>query len=362
MVNVAAAVDRIQRAAMQYRNGVESMFAGTISRQCGSAIAAVLALALLLAEQQLLGQEDVAEAKTANIPIDTTPIVEPPITEADRAHWSFAPLKRPELPAVKNAAWPRSAIDSFVLAKLESKVVAPAPTAERTTLLRRLSFDLLGLPPTPEELAGFELAVSPDAYERQLDRLLASPAFGERWGQYWLDLARFAETDGYEHDKVRPSAWRYRDWVIAALNADMPYDQFVRQQLAGDQLGSEGKQPGASGQEPVNPRSEIATMFCLSGPDMPDINDQAERRHSLMNELTGAVGSVFLGLQLGCAQCHDHKYDPLSQGDFYRLRAVFEPAVPMLKRDVPVSALASQQNAGGRKSTRMNSSHLGISY
>src|SRR6185436_1386771 len=174
----------------------------------------------------------------------------------------------------------------------------------------------------------FEADNRPDARERLVDRLLASPAYGERWGQYWLDLARFAETDGYEHDKVRSNAWRYRDWVIAALNADMPYDEFVRLQLVGD----EGE-------------SAVATMFCLSGPDMPDINDQAERRHSLMNELTGTVGAAFLGLQLGCAQCHDHKYDPLSQADFYRLRAVFEPAVPALKRDVPVSALANQKDA-----------------
>src|SRR4029079_14577144 len=166
-------------------------------------------------------------------------------------------------------------------------------------------------------LTAFENDRSPDAYDRLVDRVLASPAFGERYAQYWLDLARFAETDGDEHDKVRPNAWRYRDWVIAALNADLPYDQFIRQQLAGD----ENSNPKS---EIINLKSEIATMFCLAGPDMPDINDQLERRHSLMNEMTATVGAAFLGLQLGCAQCHNHKYDPLSQADFYRLRAVFE--------------------------------------
>src|SRR5262249_55357681 len=158
------------------------------------------------------------------------------------------------------------------------------------------------------------------AIERQVDRLLAAPAFGGRWGQYWLDLARFAETDGYEHDKVRPDAWRYRDWVIAAINSDMPYDEFVRLQLAGDlanaELGPRTSEQRSSALR--TSRSALATMFCLAGPDMPDVNDQAERRHVLLNEMTGTVGAVLLGLQFGCAQCHDHKYDPLSQGDFYR--------------------------------------------
>src|SRR5205814_5757700 len=140
------------------------------------------------------------------------------------------------------------------------------------------SFDLLGLPPTPDELVAFEMEPSPDAYERLVDRLLASPAFGERYAQHWLDLARFAETDGYEHDKVRAQAWRYRDWVIAALNADLPYDEFIRLQLAGGEIPNPKS-------EIINLKSEIATMFCLAGPDMPDINDQLERRHSLMNEI-----------------------------------------------------------------------------
>ncbi len=292
--------------------------------------------ALVLAGAPLLAQEDVAE--TTNKPaVDTRPIVETPITDADREHWAFQPVVRPKLPAVNAASWPRNAIDTFVLAKLEKEILTPAREAGRTTLLRRLSFDLRGLPPSPDELTAFDSDERPDAYERLVDRLLTSPQYGERWAQHWLDLARFAETDGFEHDKVRPQAWKYRDWVIAALNADVPYDEFVTRQVAGEKGSGFGVQ--GSGSSP----SEIATAFCLAGPDMPDINDQVERRHILLNELTATVGSALLGLQMGCAQCHDHKYDPISQADFYRLRAVFESAVPTLKRDVPYNLLAEQK-------------------
>ncbi|MBP88370.1 MAG: hypothetical protein CMJ64_16920 [Planctomycetaceae bacterium] len=246
------------------------------------------------------------------------PIVEPLITAGDRDHWSFRPLERPALPTPTNDEWCRNPIDRFILAKRQEKQLASQPEADRPTLIRRLSFDLLGLPPTPAEIDAFEDDRAPNAYERLVDRLLNSHHYGERWAQHWLDLARFAETDGFEHDKVRSEAWKYRDWVIDALNADMPYSRFVAWQLAGDELSATG-QP------------HIATTFCLSGPDMPDINSQEERRQNVMNELTGTVGSVLLGLQFGCAQCHDHKYDPISQADFYRLRAIFEPAVHVTK-------------------------------
>ena len=312
--------------------------------------AAALVGAASFVALRLDGQEPVAESVGARTTIDTTPIVEAAITAGDRAHLAFAPVIRAPLPSVRGPEWARNGVDAFIQAKLDAAGIAPAEEASRVTLLRRVTFDLTGLPPTPEELTAFESDASPDAYERLVDRLLASPTFGERWAQHWLDLARFAETDGFEHDKVRPEAWRYRDWVIAALNADMPYDEFVRQQVAGDESGSRGS--GVGGQESEipkseipNPQSAIPTTFCLAGPDMPDINDQLERRHNLINELTATVGSVLLGLQMGCAQCHDHKYDPLSQGDFYRLRAVFEPAVPPLKRDVPCNSLALQKIA-----------------
>lgn len=253
-------------------------------------------------------------------------VAESPVTAVNREHWSFRPLSRPEAPQVANAAWCRTEIDRFVLSELEKKGLSPLPEADRGTLIRRLSFDLIGLPPTPDEVATFIADNSVDAYERLVDRLLASPRYGERMAQGWLDLARFAETDGFEFDKTRPDAWKYRDWVIDALNQDLPYDRFVQLQLAGDEFA------------PGDPAAAVATAFCLSGPDMPDVNLQEERRHHLLNEMTGTVGSVLLGLQVGCAACHDHKYDPLSQADFYRLRAVFEPAVAVAK-DKSVSVL-----------------------
>jgi hypothetical protein len=309
-------------------------------------------------------EEPVAETPVAKIAIDTTPINEPAITTADRSHWSFQPIQRPDPPSTyilhPSSFILHNSIDAFILDKIVAKQLTPSPEAPRHTLLRRLSFDLTGLPPTPDELVAFTADTAPDAYERLVDRLLASPSFGQRYGQYWLDLARYAETDGYEHDKVRPQAWKYRDWVIAALNADLPYDEFIRQQLSGDEQPGSNPSPApqlrAPSPEPqtakskaappreINPAS-VPTMFCLSGGDMPDINDQAERRHNLLNEMTATVGSVFLGLQLGCAQCHNHKYDPISQADFYRMRAVFEPAVAVLKRDVPFNALANQTEA-----------------
>jgi hypothetical protein len=247
--------------------------------------------------------------------IDAAAVDEPPLLDEDREHWAYRPLARPAVPDVKNEAWVHNSIDRFILARLEAKELAPMPPADRVTLSRRVTFDLTGLPPTPAEVDAFVNDTRSDAYDLLVDRLLASPAHGERWAQHWLDLARFAETDGFEHDLVRPEAWKYRDWVIDALNRDMPFDRFVQLQLAGDEL------------EPDDPSAAVATGFCLSGPDMPDINLQEERRHVVLNEMTSTVGAVFLGLQVGCAQCHDHKYDPISQADFYRLRAVFEPAV-----------------------------------
>ena len=241
---------------------------------------------------------------------------EPEVSEFDRQHWSFQQLQRPPVPSVPSAVTLYNAIDRFVLAQLLDKTgLDLAKHAPRVKLIRRAYYDLLGLPPSPADVSRFLSDRRPDAYERLIDRLLASPDYGARWAQFWLDLARFAETDGFEHDKVRDQAWRYRDWVIEALNADMPYDQFVQWQIAGDVLA------------PNDSRAKVATAFCLSGPDMPDINLQEERKHVLLNEMASTVGSTFLGLQVGCAQCHDHMYDPVSQADFYRLRAFFRSGV-----------------------------------
>lgn len=242
---------------------------------------------------------------------------EPSITPADRRHWAFTPLRQPEVPVVRQAGAARNEIDRFILAKLEPAGLALSPQAEAATLIRRVTLDLTGLPPALEDVKAFVQKPTGATFEALVDRLLASSNYGEAQAQPWLDLARYAETDGFEHDIERKHAWKYRDWVIAALNNDLPFDEFVRRQIAGDQIA------GAE---------SIATGFLLAGPDMPDINNQDERRHFVLNDITSTVGSAFLGLTLGCAQCHDHPYDPVSQADFYRLRAFFD-SVPEFKRD-----------------------------
>jgi hypothetical protein len=277
-------------------------------RQASRSVVLPLLLSITALTANAAGQSDAPALH------DAPALQEEPIAESDRDHWAFKPLVRVPPPEVKNAAWAGNPVDRFLAARLEQAGLSPMPPADRATLLRRATLDLTGLPPTPEDLDAFVADASTDAWGKVLDRLLASPAYGERWAQHWLDLARFAESDGFEFDKVRPDAWRYRDWVIEALNADMPYDEFIRLQLAGDEL------------RPGDAPAAVATGFLLAGPDMPDLNLQEERRHNLLNEMTATVGAVFLGLQVGCAQCHDHKYDPVSQADFYRLRAVFEGA------------------------------------
>ncbi len=256
--------------------------------------------------------------------------LEPAITDHDRSHWAFKPLLRPEIPPGTST----HPIDRFLDHARTTASLQTAPLADRYTLARRLSFDLTGLPPDPQRVADFVADTRPDAYERLADEWLASRAYAERWAQHWLDQARFAETDGFEHDKLRPDAWRYRDWVIQALDQDMPYDRFVQWQIAADEL------------VPDNPEAAIATGFLLAGPDFPDINDQNERRHVRLNEIAATTGSVFMGLTLQCAECHDHKYDPLSQADFYRFRSVFSNMV-WPKRDKPLGMIAHEPGTDG---------------
>jgi hypothetical protein len=244
------------------------------------------------------------------------------ISDADRNHWAFQPLKRIEPPAIKNRSWVQTPVDRFVLAALEAKGIAPAPGAAREQLIRRVTFDLIGLPPTPPEIDAFVKDDSSGAYERLVDRLLASPHYGERWGRHWLDLARFAESDGFEHDAARPNAWRYRDYVIKSFNEDKPYDRFIKEQIAGDEL------------YPGNNEALVATAFNLLGPDMVDSADQVQRRHNTLNDMTDTVGLAFLGMTIGCARCHDHKFEPISQRDYYRLQAFFTPAA--FRNDVPI--------------------------
>ncbi|MEX2176088.1 MAG: DUF1553 domain-containing protein [Pirellulaceae bacterium] len=233
------------------------------------------------------------------------------LAQAASRHWSLQPIVRPAVPLTdpnKTAL----AIDAFILARLAEQQIAPAPPAEPATLLRRLSLDLLGLPPSPEEVAALAADTRPDAIARQTDRLLASPHFGERWGRHWLDLARYADSDGYEKDRPRPLAWRYRDWVIGAINADMPYDQFTIEQLAGDML------PGASVAQQTASGLHRNTLHNTEGGIDPE-----EDRVKKTVDRTNTLGVIWLGLTVGCAQCHTHKYDPITQREYYSLYAIF---------------------------------------
>src|SRR5262249_33397449 len=202
--------------------------------------------------------------------------------EAERP-WALTAPVRPALPAVKDAAWCRNPIDRFILAGLEAKRLRPSPPAEKATLLRRVTFDLTGLPPTPDEIDAFVNDTSPDAYERVVERLLASPHHGERWSTFWLDLARYAETDGFKADDPRPQAWRYRDYVIRSFNADKPYDRFVREQIAGDEL------------YPDDPAALVATGFNRHYPDEYNAVNLEQRRQEILNDITDTVGAAFLG-------------------------------------------------------------------
>jgi hypothetical protein len=231
-----------------------------------------------------------------------------------RQHWAFRAPKRPQVPLVNEDNWARNPIDRFILARIESEGLAPAAEADRPTLIRRLSLDLTGLPPSPEEIDAFLADERADAYERLVDRLLASPAYGERWGRRWLDLARYADTNGYEKDRER-SIWPYRDWVIQAINADMPFDRFTIEQVAGDLL------PGATRDQKIATGFHRNTMINEEGGI-----DVEEFRFAAMVDRMATTGTVWLGLTIGCAQCHTHKYDPIPQRDYYRMMALMDNA------------------------------------
>jgi hypothetical protein len=249
-----------------------------------------------------------------------------------RTHWAFVAPRQAPLPKVRQADWPRNPIDAFVLARLEAEGLRPSPPADRYTLVRRLYLDLIGLPPTPEEADAFVQDGSPGAYERVVERLLASPHYGERWARRWLDLARYADTNGYEKDRPR-SIWPYRDWVIRALNADLPFDRFTVEQLAGDLL------PGATLEQRVATGFHRNTMLNEEGGI-----DPLEFRFHAMTDRVGTTGTVWLGLTLGCAQCHTHKYDPIPQREYYQVMAFLnnadEPEV-----EVPTPGLAARRAA-----------------
>jgi cytochrome c553 len=257
-----------------------------------------------------------------------------PLTDSG-GHWAFQRLVMPRVPAVKNGAWARNEIDRFILAKLEEKGLSPAGAAEKRALIRRATFDLIGLPPTVEEIAAFLADDSAGAFEKVVDRLLSSPHYGERWGRHWLDVVRFGESHGYEQNHLRPTAWQYRDYVIRAFNEDRPYTRFVEEQLAGDVVAK----GDASG--------EAGTGFLVAGVhDTVGISTEEGTRQQRTNDLEDIVsttGAAFLGLTVGCARCHSHKFDPIPQEDYYRLAAVFAGVRHEERALAPTSQLQQQR-------------------
>ncbi len=254
----------------------------------------------------------------------TDPIDPFRVTTSKRAGydwWALQPVKRPSLPALKNKAWPRNTIDHFILAKLEAEGLPPSPGADPRTLIRRMYFDLVGLPPLPADVDEFETALraagaKPQAmWEKMIDRLLTSPHYGERWARHWLDVVRFGESHGFEHDELRKNAWPYRDWVIDAFNNGMPYDEFARLQIAGDVLNAD------------NPDAITATGFLVAGgfdsvgQGQQSAAMKAVVRQDELEDIVGTIGQTFLGLTVQCARCHDHKFDPVRIEEYYRLTA-----------------------------------------
>src|SRR5207248_6110172 len=218
--------------------------------------------------------------------------------EKESRHWAFQPVKKPVVPSVSNPSWVRTPIDAFVLARLEKIGLKPAPATDRRTLLRRVYLDLIGLPPAPEEQNRFLNDPSPAAFERIVDDLLSRPQYGERWARHWLDAVRYAESNGYERDGAKPNAWRYRDYVIDSLNADKPYDRFLQEQLAGDEI------PGSDAQ------TQIATTFMRLGTWDDEPADPQVDRYDQLDDVLGITATAFLGVTLRCARCHDHKFEP----------------------------------------------------
>ncbi|MGV3720809.1 MAG: PSD1 and planctomycete cytochrome C domain-containing protein [Actinomycetota bacterium] len=235
----------------------------------------------------------------------------PPVNAETMKFWAFQPVKRPAIPKVKNAAWARNPIDAFVLQRLEKAGLQPNSPASRAALIRRGYYDLIGLPPTAEDVEAFVADRSPNAWEKVVDKLLASPQYGEKWGRHWLDLVRYAESNSYERDGTKPNAWRYRDYVIRSFNEDKPYDQFVTEQLAGDEIA------------PRTPERLIATGYYRLGIWDDEPVDHTQALYDDLDDIVSTTGQVFLGMTIGCARCHDHKLDPIPQKDYYQFLAFF---------------------------------------
>jgi mono/diheme cytochrome c family protein len=234
----------------------------------------------------------------------------------DPNHWAFISPAEVAIPPVQNSAWPQSDLDRFVLARLEAEGLSPAPKADKQALIRRVTFDLTGLPPTPAEISAFLNDERPEAYPELIERLLSSPAYGERWGRHWLDIARYADSNGLDENVAHGNAWRYRDYVVQSFNADKPFDQFIREQLAGDQLEASSDEV----------RNELltATGFLSIGPKVLAEVNMPKMRMDIVDEQIDTVGRVFLGMTFGCARCHDHKFDPIDTADYYGLAGIFK--------------------------------------
>ncbi|MBI5760901.1 MAG: PSD1 domain-containing protein [Planctomycetales bacterium] len=244
------------------------------------------------------------------------PISSLKVRHRDPSHWAFQTPVDPPVPSVRDTVWSRTSLDRFILAKLESASIAPAATADKRTLIRRATFDLTGLPPTPAEIVEFLADDSADAFPRLIDRLLASPAYGERWGRHWLDVARYADSNGLDENVAHGNAWRYRDYVVAAFNSDQPYDQFLVEQLAGDLL--------PASDNATRHRHLIATGFLAIGPKVLAEVDETKMQMDIVDEQIDTVGRAVLGLTFGCARCHDHKFDPVDTADYYGLAGIFK--------------------------------------
>ncbi len=254
-------------------------------------------------------------------PHPDAPLTKPPRAAEAKAveethFWSFQPPTAPPIPSVSDRSWIKTPVDSFVLKELDRHGLVPTPPADRRTLLRRVTFDLLGLPPTPSELTSFLADDEPGAFQRVVDRLLASPRYGERWGRHWLDVARYADSNGLDENIAHGNAWRYRDYVIASINADKSYDQFLLEQIAGDLL--------SSSEHKLRSEQLLATGFLSLGPKVLAEGDQLKMEMDIIDEQIDTLGRAVLGMTLGCARCHDHKFDPISTEDYYALAGIFK--------------------------------------
>jgi len=263
-------------------------------------------------EEEAVIKQWIANGPTSVQATEAQP-AEPKQAQSSVSHWAFAPPKRPSVPEVVGSEWVRTPVDAFIKSTLEKKGISPVAPADRRTLLRRASLVLTGLPPTPAETEAFLADESSDAYERLIDDLLDRPAYGERWARHWLDVVRYAESNGYERDGAKPHAWRYRDYVIEAFQKDKPFDRFMTEQLAGDEL------------KDTDAESQIATTFLRLGTWDDEPADPRVDRYDQLDDVLGVASTTFLGLTIRCARCHDHKFEPFSQKDYYRLLAVFEP-------------------------------------